>query len=138
VRSGHLRAFSFDATDCPDLFPPLVALASRCSGVTELYGASRLGAKESDRAAALSGEFEKLGLKVVVEGDLMTVRGSGGERGSPGKRLRGSAVSSHGDHRIAMAVAVAALAGSGPVAIEGTDCVAKSWPEFFEALASIS
>jgi len=138
VRSGPLRAFSFDATDCPDLFPPLVALASRCSGVTEIYGATRLRAKESDRAAALSGEFGKLGLEVAVDGDRMTIHGLGGEGGQAGERIRGGAVSSRGDHRIAMAAAVAALAGSAPVTIDGAECVAKSWPGFFEALASIS
>ena len=137
VRSGPLRSFSFDATGCPDLFPPLVALASRCSGVTEIRGASRLKAKESDRAAALSGEFGKLGLEVGVEGDLLTVRGLGCDGGSPGGRLRGGSLSSRGDHRIAMAAAVATLAGSGPVSIEGADCVAKSWPGFFEALDSM-
>jgi 3-phosphoshikimate 1-carboxyvinyltransferase len=135
VRSGPLRAFSFDATDCPDLFPPLVALASRCEGVTSLRGADRLRVKESDRSTALSEEFGRLGLRVVVDGDQMFVYGLGAEAGSGGPR--GGAVSSRGDHRIAMAAAVAALAASGPVIVEGAECVAKSWPDFFEALSSI-
>ncbi len=128
VSAAPLRGFSFDATDCPDLFPPLVALASRCAGVTELRGASRLRAKESDRAAALSEEFGKLGLRVDVDGDLMTVHGLDGQR------LHAGSVSSRGDHRIAMAAAVVALAGSGQVTIEGSECVSKSWPEFFDVL----
>jgi 3-phosphoshikimate 1-carboxyvinyltransferase len=132
VRRVPLGGFSFDATDCPDLFPPLVALASRCSGVTTLRGASRLRAKESDRAAALAGEFGRLGLRVEVEGDLMTVAGLASE-----KKLSAGTVSSHGDHRIAMAAAVAALAGAGTVVIEGAGSVAKSYPDFFEALDSI-
>ena len=132
VRPASLQGFSFDATDCPDLFPPLVALASRCTGVTKLRGASRLRAKESDRAAALAEEFGRLGLHVVVDGDGMSVTGFG-----PGERLRAGTVSSRGDHRIAMAAAVAALAGAGPVVIEGAECVAKSYPDFFEALDSI-
>ncbi len=131
VFAGALRGFEFDATDCPDLFPPLVALASRCAGVTELRGASRLRAKESDRAAALSEEFGKLGLRVDVDEDLMTVHGLGGQR------LRPGSVSSRGDHRIAMAAAVAALAGSGQVSIEGAECVSKSWPEFFDVLDAL-
>jgi 3-phosphoshikimate 1-carboxyvinyltransferase len=130
VHAGPLRAFSFDASDCPDLFPPLVALASRCPGATTIRGAGRLRAKESDRAAALSGEFSALGLGVDVDGDVMTVHG----RADP---LAGGTVSSHGDHRIAMAAAVAALAGSGAVTIDGAECVGKSWPEFFEVIASI-
>jgi len=131
VRPGPLRAFSFDATDCPDLFPPLVALASRCEGLTTLRGARRLRAKESDRAAALSEEFAGLGLRVDVDDDLMTVRGLGEGR------LRPGSASARGDHRIAMALAVAALAGSGPVEIAGAECVAKSYPAFFDDLGAI-
>lgn len=127
VFAGALHGFQFDATDCPDLFPPLVALASHCDGETILRGASRLRVKESDRAASLSEEFGNLGLDVVVDGDSMTIRG----------RIRSGTVSSRGDHRIAMAAAVAALAGSGRVCIEGAECVAKSWPGFFEALGTI-
>lgn len=133
VGRAPLSGFSFDASDCPDLFPPLVALASRCAGVTKIRGASRLRAKESDRAAALAGEFGRLGLRVDVDGDEMAVTGLG-----PGERIAAGTVSSHGDHRIAMAAAVAALAGSGPVVIEGAESVAKSYPDFFEALAQIS
>lgn len=130
LRSGPLRAFSFDATDCPDLVPPLVALASRCAGVSTIRGASRLRAKESDRAAALSQEFAALGLGVEVDGDVMVIRG-------PDRPLAGGTVRAHGDHRIAMAAAIAALAASASVTIDGAECVAKSWPEFFEVLSSI-
>lgn len=141
VSAAPLRSFSFDATDCPDLFPPLVALGSRCAGVTELRGASRLRAKESDRAAALSEEFGKLGLRVDVDGDLMTVHGLGGGAAPGGPdmpRLSAGTVSSRGDHRIAMAAAVAALSGAGPVLVDGAGCVSKSWPEFFDVLDCIS
>ncbi len=127
---GRLEAFDFDATDCPDLFPPLVALAAACAGETRLRGALRLKGKESDRAAALSEEFGKLGADIGVEGDLMTVRGRGG--------LRGGRVDSRGDHRIAMAAATAALSCDAPVEIAGAECVAKSWPSFFEDLAAIA
>ena len=130
LRPGPLRGFAFDANDCPDLFPPLVALASRCPGVTTLRGASRLRGKESDRAAALAGEFGVLGLRVEVDGDVMAIHG-GDEPPS------GGAVSSHGDHRIAMAASIAALTASGAVTIEGAECVTKSWPEFYEVLSSI-
>jgi len=135
VDAAPLRGFSFDATDCPDLFPPLVALASCCDGETRLRGAGRLRAKESDRAAALSEEFGRLGLRVDVDGDDMTVYGLGLGAGRDG--LAGGSVSSRGDHRIAMAAAVAGLAASGAVTVEGAECVAKSWPDFFESLASI-
>lgn len=129
VRPGSLRGFSFDATDCPDLFPPLVALASRCVGETRLRGARRLRAKESDRAAALAQGFGALGIGVEVDDDLMVIRGG---------TIRGGTVDSKGDHRIAMAAAVAALAADGPVSIEDPECVAKSWPEFYEAMESVT
>ena len=89
-------------------------------------------AKESDRAAALAEEFGKLGLSVAVDGDELTVTGIG-----PARKLSAGVVSSRGDHRIAMAVAVAVLAGSGTVAIHGAESVEKSYPDFFEALDSI-
>jgi 3-phosphoshikimate 1-carboxyvinyltransferase len=130
VRRRALEAFAFDATDCPDLFPPLVALAAACEGATSIRGAERLRGKESDRASALSEEFGRLGASVEVEGDIMTVRGTG--------RLRGGPVDSRGDHRIAMAAAVASLYSEAPVDIAGPECVAKSWPTFFEDLAAVA
>ncbi len=126
VGRSRLDAFSFDATDCPDLFPPLVALAAVCEGESVLRGARRLRAKESDRATALAEAFGRLGALVRVEGDLMMITGR--------PRLEACPIDSHGDHRIAMAAAVAALAAEGRVEIEGAECVAKSWPHFFEDL----
>lgn len=128
VERAELSAFSFDATDCPDLFPPLVALASLARGVSELKGALRLASKESDRAKALQEEFGKLGIGIELEGDLMRVTGA---------RPRGGRVDSRGDHRIAMAAAVAGLAASGEVLIDGAECVAKSWPAFFDDLEAL-
>ena len=129
VRRAGLRPFHFDATHCPDLFPPLVALAVHCNGTTRLHGCTRLRHKESDRAAILAGEFGALGADVRVDGDVMEIRGGD---------LASGQVDAHGDHRIAMATAVAALAATGPVDIEGSECVAKSYPEFFEDLADLS
>jgi 3-phosphoshikimate 1-carboxyvinyltransferase len=135
VGRDRLEAFEFDLSDCPDLFPPLVALAVACEGETRLLGARRLRAKESDRAAALSEEFAALGAKIAVEGDLMRVSGV---RSSKGERLAGGRVDSRGDHRIAMASAVASLYCEAPVEIAGAECVAKSWPTFFEDMASVA
>jgi len=128
VQPGKLVPFSFDAGDCPDIFPPLVALASAIQGTSRIRGVRRLASKESDRASALRETFGALGAEISVEGDEMLVRGG---------VIRGGRVSSWGDHRIAMAAAVAALAAEGEVHIEGADCVSKSWPGFFEDLASI-
>lgn len=128
VRGGRLRAFDFDAADCPDLFPPLAALAACCPGRTTILGAGRLKAKESDRAAALAEELGALGARIRVEGDRMIIEGG---------RLGAGSVDARGDHRIAMAAAVAALAADGPVDVIGAECVAKSWPSFFEDLAAL-
>lgn len=130
VGRGRLEPFKFDAGDCPDLFPPLVVLAAACGGESRIRGARRLRAKESDRAAALCEEFAALGLVVDVDGDLMVVQG--------GARLAGGKIDSRGDHRMAMAAAVASLLCDHPVEISGSDCVSKSWPDFFENLASIA
>jgi len=128
VNKHLLHGFDFDATHCPDLFPPLVALASHCEGESKILGVSRLRGKESNRAAVLMEEFGKLGVNVKVEGELMIIRGG---------TVKGGLVSSHGDHRIAMAAAVAALAGEGMVEIDGAEAVAKSYPGFFEDLEQV-
>lgn len=125
INKYHLKGFDFDATHCPDLFPPLVALASHCEGETRLLGVSRLRVKESDRAATLKEEFSKMGIEIRIDGELMTVKG-----GKP----NGAIVQSHGDHRIAMATAIAAIAGDGDLEIDESEAVAKSYPDFFEDL----
>lgn len=125
---GRLRGFEFDAIQSPDLFPPLVALACFCEGKSVLTGAGRLRHKESDRAAALAEEFRRIGADVTVRRDRMEVRG---------RRLAGGTIRSRGDHRIAMAGAVAALASDTGVTIEGAECVAKSYPGFFDDLDAL-
>lgn len=121
-----LRAFQFDATDCPDLFPPLVALAACCNGTTVLEGTARLTHKESNRALTLQEEFGKLGVTVELQGNRMLVHGGG--------IIRSAHVHSRHDHRIAMACAVAALRAAGPVHIAEAQAVNKSYPDFFTHL----
>lgn len=128
VKRGNLHAFEFDAGDCPDLVPPLAALAARCTGKSVIRGTERLKHKESDRGEALASEFSKLGIRVELLPDRMEIYGA---------RPTGNFVDSHNDHRIAMACAVVALGGRGPVAIGRSGSVAKSYPEFFEDLDSI-
>ncbi|HPB29635.1 MAG TPA: 3-phosphoshikimate 1-carboxyvinyltransferase [Acidobacteriota bacterium] len=123
------RAFEVDLTDAPDLFPPLVALAVHCRGRSAMRGADRLAHKESDRATALIRMFTRLGGDVRREGDVLVVVG--------GRRLVGGTVDAGGDHRMAMAAAVAALGAAGPVTIVGAECVRKSYPDFFADLATL-
>ncbi|RPD41050.1 3-phosphoshikimate 1-carboxyvinyltransferase [Chitinophaga barathri] len=126
VQKNGLKAFELDATDCPDLFPPLVALAANCGGVTKIKGVSRLAHKESDRGITLQQEFGKMGIKIDLDGDYMYVHGGTG--------IKGATVHSHNDHRIAMACAVAALNASGAVTIENAEAINKSYPEFYDHL----
>jgi 3-phosphoshikimate 1-carboxyvinyltransferase len=124
-----IQAFSFDATECPDLFPPLVALAAYANGVSEFRGASRLTHKESNRALTLQEEFGKLGVRIDLTGDLMRVHGGG--------PLHGAVTHSRHDHRIAMALAVAGLRSEGPVIIEEAQAIGKSYPDFFRDLQTL-
>ncbi|TAL77555.1 MAG: 3-phosphoshikimate 1-carboxyvinyltransferase, partial [Bacteroidetes bacterium] len=128
ISKSRLKAFDFDATESPDLFPPLVALASFCEGVSGIKGVSRLIYKESDRATALKDEFGKMNIRIDIKNDIMSVTG-----GKP----TGARVESHDDHRIAMAVAVASLGATGRVFIRDSQCVAKSYPGFFDDLRSL-
>lgn len=125
IHPAEMTAFDFDATDCPDLFPPLVVLAAYCKGETTIKGVSRLIHKESNRAAALLEEFEKMGVTIFVKDDLMIIHGG---------NMRGATVHSHDDHRIAMACAIAALKAEGETVIEGAGAVKKSYPDFYNDL----
>jgi 3-phosphoshikimate 1-carboxyvinyltransferase len=133
--SPGLRAFHFNATDCPDLFPPLVALASYCAGTTVIEGVGRLAHKESNRALTLQEEFAKLGVSIELEGDCMLVRG--GDGAAAGRIVKGATVHSRHDHRIAMACAVAALRAEGETIIEEAQAINKSYPDFYEHLQSL-
>ncbi|MBN9297639.1 MAG: 3-phosphoshikimate 1-carboxyvinyltransferase [Filimonas sp.] len=129
IGPGKLQAFHFNATDCPDLFPPLVALASYCEGTTVIEGVNRLAHKESNRGLTLQDEFGKLGIEVKLQDDLMLIKGNTG--------VKAATVHSRHDHRIAMACAVAALKAEGDVTIEEADAVSKSYPNFYEHIKSL-
>ena len=124
-----LKAFEFDATDCPDLFPPLVALAAVCNGVSTIKGVSRLAHKESDRGLTLQTEFKKLGIRIDLNEDTMLVYGGTG--------IHGAAVLSQHDHRIAMACGVAALCADGPITISDAEAVNKSYTDFYTHLQQL-
>jgi 3-phosphoshikimate 1-carboxyvinyltransferase len=128
LNKSNLNAFEFDATECPDLFPPLVALAAYCKGTSIIKGTHRLAAKESDRAKALQDIFSKMGITIIVENDCMHITGAA---------INGATVSSHHDHRIAMAAAIAALGATGSIAITNADAINKSYPQFFEHLQQL-
>ncbi len=124
-----LKAFVFDASDCPDLFPPIVALALNCQGTTTISGVNRLFNKESNRAKTLIKEFGKLGAKITVENNNMLVQGT---------KINGGKADANNDHRIAMALSVAALKAKDTVFIDNAESVAKSYPGFYNDLGFIS
>ena len=124
-----LLPFEFDASDCPDLFPPLVALASGCSGTSLIHGVERLKHKESDRESALIEEFTKAGIDIKSNGKMISVVG--------GKGICSFKGNSHNDHRIAMAIASASAIGGVKVEIENAEAVEKSYPDFFNDLMLI-
>lgn len=129
LQPAKMKGFEFNATDCPDLFPPLVALAAYCQGVTTITGVSRLEHKESNRGLTLLEEFGKMGVKIELDGDQMRIAGNG--------QVAGAKVHSRHDHRIAMAVAVAGLKATGDVTIEQANAVKKSYPDFFRDLKKL-
>jgi 3-phosphoshikimate 1-carboxyvinyltransferase len=129
IGPAALKPFHFNATDCPDLFPPLVALAAYCNGTTTIEGVNRLEHKESNRALTLQDEFAKLGVEITLQDDLMLIKGGG--------EINGGAVHSRHDHRIAMACAVAGLRADAPVTIEDAEAINKSYPDFYNHLQQL-
>lgn len=112
-----------DVSQCPDLLPILAVRAAYCEGETRFVNAARLRAKESDRLHAAALGLGALGAEAEAGEDCLLVRGRGA--------LGGGEVSSFGDHRMAMAWAVAALNAGGPVRLTGAEAVDKSYPGFW-------
>ena len=129
VEGRRLKASKVNISNCPDLGPVTAVLGTCADGKTEITGAERLRYKESDRLATIASELKSLGAEVQVTQDGLVVSGP-----SP---LRGGTVESHGDHRIAMALAVAALNAKNTVTIRNAESVNKSYPTFFNDIRSL-
>ena len=137
VIAAHFETLSrpgevdIDVSDCPDLVPPLAAMAAlRAGRVTRLTNAARLRAKESDRLASVTQALSALGADITEGQDSLTVRGKDSLTG-------GVKVDSFNDHRIAMMAAVAATRCGKPVTVTGAECVVKSYPNFWEEYESL-
>lgn len=124
-----LQPFHFNATDCPDLFPPLAVLAAFCKGKSVIEGVGRLTHKESNRGLTLQRQLGAIGVSITLQDDLMIIDG--------GRPLTGTTVSSEHDHRIAMACAVAALKASGTTIITQADAINKSYPNFYQHISAL-
>lgn len=125
IKKSSLNSFEFNATDCPDLFPILTILAANASGISRIKGISRLKNKESDRASALQKELQILGIQITLKDDWLIVNGG---------KIQGGEVSSHNDHRIAMALGIAAISSKKPITINDAEVVKKSYPNFWKDL----
>lgn len=125
TRPGDL---TIDLADIPDLLPPLAVMAAIRSGTTRFVNAARLRMKESDRLTTVCAMLTALGGRCEEGPDSLTVTGS---------TLAGGTVDSAGDHRIAMAAAIAATGCTGPVTVLGAECVKKSYPDFWEVYKSL-
>ncbi|MFA9381889.1 MAG: 3-phosphoshikimate 1-carboxyvinyltransferase, partial [Acetanaerobacterium sp.] len=123
VSRAPLVPLAIEASDIPDLVPVLAVVAAFAQGDTVITGAARLRIKESDRLLAVQQLLTGLGGSAEQTGDGLIIHG-----GAP---LLGGVADSFGDHRIAMAAAVAALGCANPVTIHGAECVSKSYPGFF-------
>ena len=120
-----------DVSQCPDLVPPLAAMAAlRAGRTTRIVNAARLRIKESDRLAAVTQVLNALGADVEEHEDHLIIRGKDELAG-------GVTVSGHNDHRIAMMAAIAAIRCERAVTITGAECVRKSYPDFWEAYEAL-
>jgi 3-phosphoshikimate 1-carboxyvinyltransferase len=129
VRGAGLNGVTVHPADVPlliDELPLLAAIASRAAGETSVRGAGELRVKESDRIARMVEGLSRLGGRIEESADGFVVDGPAA--------LRGGTVDAAGDHRVAMALAVAALAATGDTRIHGAEAVAVSFPGFFETL----
>lgn len=134
VQRAPLSAFRVDANQCPDLFPVISVLAAFCQGENHIAGIGRLSNKESDRGKAILEMLTQMGVDAgIVDDELIIIGQSLPQRLLTGNLLRGGKYSSHHDHRMAMALAVASLGADSPVEIDDKECVAKSFPQFFES-----
>ncbi len=129
IKGGRLNGVNVDIHDCPDLGPVMAVLACFAEGETRITGASRLRYKESDRLEAIALELRSIGANIEETADGLVIHGP--------CSLKCGTVHSHGDHRIAMALGVAAVGTEGPFVIEGAECVAKSYPNFFDDMRSL-
>ena len=130
VQQNEKRPFGFNATHCPDLFPPLAILACAAVGTSEIIGLHRLENKESNRQRSIVKMLNVLGVNYRIVADSIFIEGKG--------KVHGGTIATYNDHRISMAGAIAACISTSDIIIDNVDCVAKSYPNFFNDLSGAS
>ena len=131
VNGGATKATLIDAANCPDIIPVLTVLAAVSEGTTKIINAGRLRIKECDRLAAMTSELNKMGAAITEEPEGLTIIGK------PEGLKGGVQVDAWNDHRIAMSLAIAAQKCAEPIIFTGAECVAKSYPTFWEDYKSV-
>ena len=126
---GKAKPATIDMSLSPDLGPALTVLASLTEGESHLVNAKRLRIKECDRISCMREEIEKLGGKIIEHEDSMDIYGV--------DSFKGTTVSAHNDHRLAMALSLAMLKTDGDIVIEGAESVSKSFPNYWEVFKSL-
>jgi 3-phosphoshikimate 1-carboxyvinyltransferase len=126
-RSGPLRGGSFDLNATPDLLPAAAVTAAFAEGDTALVNVAHARIKETDRIAVMATELAKLGVRSTERPDGLIVHGGGAAES-------GGVINGHGDHRIVMAFAAAALGAKAPIVIDSAESAAVTYPGFLELL----
>ena len=128
VSPAPLHGIEIDVKNTPDLVPILAVVAACAEGKTKITGAGRLRLKESDRIAAVCDMINSIGGEAECEEDRIIIHGTG---------ISGGRVKSWGDHRIAMAAAIASAASADDITVIGAECTEKSYPAFFEDMKKV-
>ncbi len=129
AHDSELKGITVDMRENPDLVPTIAVLAAVADGITEITGVAHLRYKETDRLRFLTEELRKMGVRIEERADGLVIEGK--------KELQAATVHSHDDHRLAMALCVAALAAAGETVVEETACATISYPSFFKDMLDL-
>ena len=139
VVRGPLRGFEVDASNCPDLVPVMSVLAAFCQGESTITSVARLATKESNRPGVIVEMLKAMGVYVRLSGDKLHIDGRTLEsRLLTGRLLKGGNYPTYGDHRIAMALAVASLGSDSQIVMDDVTCMDKSFPAFMQTFKKFS
>lgn len=139
VVRGPLRGFEVDASNCPDLVPVMSVLAAFCQGESTITGVARLATKESNRPGVIVEMLKAMGVYARLSGDKLHIDGRTLEsRLLTGRLLKGGNYPTYGDHRIAMALAVASLGSDSQIVMDDVACMDKSFPAFMQTFKKFS
>ncbi len=128
AEKSYLKGIEMDLSDCPDIFPIISVLCAVARGESKLTGLDRLRIKESDRLKSMTEGLRMMGARINVTDKACTIQGGS---------VKGADINTYGDHRIAMSFAVLGLVAEGETIIYNPDCVAKSYPGFWDDLAGL-